>query len=283
MVQTNTEYMSDTARVERVVQKFMNMTLKEFKTPQTEQYIDFVVEEIIRREDLSGKRVQDMSYIEFACLIDQVGGNSLYDWKDHDSWSEQLFYFMCVAAMLVNGSKDSIPVRLFTALPLKAFYTYMGSNKCSYGSSLQSEFEHIAKCCQYNEDYTIMDFLSEKINVLNKAWKPIQSLEEYQQKMMAAHKDIGILLINSFRLAFPDRFHAEDIRDRYSDFFDFIEETDPFDDEFECEEAYDGFECEETYDEFECESEFDGFGVDNQQQWEQENRSDTESKYNNKK
>lgn len=259
MVQTNTEYMSDAARVERVVRKFMNMAIKEFRTPQTEQYIDYITFELIHREDLSEEKVQDMSYIELACMIDQFGGNPRHDWKDHDSWSEQLFCFICVANALINGSKDSIPVRLFMALPIKAFYAYMGSNRSSYRYSLQSELKHITECCQYNEDYTIMDFLSEKMTVTGKAWKPIHPLEEYRQKMIAAHKDIGSLLISSFRLAFPDRCHAEDIRDRYSGHF---EEFDPF---------YDGFECGEVFDEI---------GTDNWQQWEQEDRSETESKDN---
>lgn len=236
MMLTNTEYMSDKARADRVVRKLMNLKFKEFRTPQNERYIDFIAEEIISREDLSETKVQNMSYIEFACLVDRIGGNSRYDWEDHDSWSEQLFYFMCVGAALMNGSRESIPIRLFTALPLRAFYAHLNRNRDPRGHSLLSEYRRITECCQYNKDYTIMDFLSEKMKVINTAWKPLQPLAEYQKKITDAHRDIGSLLIGSFHLAFPDKFRAEDIWGKYSDFIDFPDDI-PFDDEFECGEA----------------------------------------------
>ena len=221
MIQTNTEYMSDKARVERTVQRFMNITIQELGAVQSKKYIDFITDEIIPREGLSAEKAQNMSYIEFACLIYHVGGNHKYDWHDHDSLSEQMFYFRCIAGALLDGGKVSIPIKLFLSLPLIAFYTYM-DRVSAEGKNLLVEYSRIKARCQNpgKEGYTIRDFLLDKMGITNKAWIPINSLAEYESKIRTAYKDIGGLLVDSFHMAFPYRFHIKDIRDKYQNSLD---------------------------------------------------------------
>lgn len=216
MTKTNAEYMSDEKRVERTVQKFMKIKLKELRDIHA-KCIDFINEEIMQKEVLSLEKALDMSYIEFACLVDNVGGNHSYDWSNHNSFSEQQFYYKCITGALLD-SKATIPVRLFTALPLQAFYDYLIGMSDEEGRiRLQMELKHIRECCQYKEGYTIRDFLAEKIRALNKAWIPIEPIRIYEHTVRTAHQDIGRLLVNSFHLAFPDSFHVKDIRDKYHD------------------------------------------------------------------
>lgn len=235
MVQTNTEYMSDAARVERVVRKFMNMTVKELKKVQSKKFIDFITNEIIPKEGLSEEKVQHMSFMEFACLIDHVGGKPQYVWHNHDSLSERLFYYRCIAGALLEGSKASIPIKLFTALPLMAFYMYL--DRVSVGEKdFREEYVYVKRHCSYREGYTIKDFLVEKITVINKAWVPIDSLAEYEDKMRTAYADLGRLLIDSFLMAFPDKFHPKDICQKYHHIAD-EREDDSSADEFRYEES----------------------------------------------
>lgn len=216
MKKTNAEYMSDKERVERTVQRFMQITLRELRDINV-KCIDFISKEIMQNEILSSEKTLDMPYIEFACLVDHVGGNKSYDWPNHDSFSERQFYYKCITVALLDN-KATIPVKMFTALPLNAFYDYLLS-LCDDGgrSHLQMELKHIRECCQYRKDYTIKDFLAEKLRTLNKAWLPVESIETYTDTIRTAHQDMGRLLVDSFHLAFPDSFHVKDIRDKYHD------------------------------------------------------------------
>lgn len=221
MTKTNAEYMSDKKRVGRTVQRFMAMTLKELSDINA-KCIDFINDEFMKNEWLSHEKTREMPYIEFACLIDQVGGNHSYDWPRHDSFSEQQFYYKCIAGVLLDH-KATIPVRMFTELPLKAFYEYLIGMADAEGQvRLQMAFKHIRKCCQYGDDYTIKDFLTEKIRTINRAWTPIESIRMYEHTVRTAHQDIGRLLVNSFRFAFPDSFRVKDICDKYEAEGEFI-------------------------------------------------------------
>lgn len=213
-MQTNTEYMSNPARVERVVQGLMCMTLGQMSNARTDAFIEFAAAELIEKEHLSAERMQDMPYIEFACLIDSIGGNPKYDYPDHDSAREQLALYKMAASILMEMGKSSIPVRLFLALPLKAFYTYMDSASAQGG--MMDEFEAVRNYdSHYKEGCTINDFLSEKMGAARKSWIPITSMEDYKQSIVNAYKGMGSLLVDSFRRAFPNRFHAEEVCRRY--------------------------------------------------------------------
>ena len=226
MMQTNKEYMSDMARIERIVQKFMNITLKDLKDKETEKHLHFITEAVIPREGLSEEKIQDMSYIEFACLVNNAGGNPEYDWSDHDSWSEQRIYYQCMASILIKKCKNSIPVKLFLAIPVKNFYDYLykaaDSGKepfCLYDKSavmgLRNKYTLLTKNCKMRDGYTIKDFLQDKCALMNKAWCPITSIEKYAGDIKTAHEDAGKLLVDSFLLAFPGRCRVEDIRNKY--------------------------------------------------------------------
>lgn len=221
MRQTNYEYMSDEARVGRVIHKLMDVTLRELLDAhlQNKRYINYVVEDVVQAEGLSEEKVQDvMSYAEFACLIDHAGGNSDYDFPDYDSYAEQMIYFRNIAYVLLNGSKASIPVRLFLAVPLKAFYGYMCKAAVQKGmtaKALQDDFLLIQKNCDDWRTCTIEDFLWQKIDAAKKPWLPISSLEAYRESVETAHKDMGRLLVGSFHKVFPEKFWIGEIHKKY--------------------------------------------------------------------
>lgn len=200
MIQTNTEYMSDKARAERVIRKFMNMTLGKLVTTQNRKCMEFITEEMISREGLSEEEIQNMTYLEFVRLIDGVGGNSDYDWYNHDSYAEQLTYYKMLTNAILNSSKVSIPVRLFMALPLTAFYSCLSD--ISGKNALLRELTRIKSRCKCNDDYTVRDFLSDKLSEANKVWVTIVPIHEYEEKMKAAHIDMGKVLVDSFCTAF---------------------------------------------------------------------------------
>lgn len=213
MIRTNAEYMSDPARAARVVRRFMDMTLGELSNTYTGKYIKYVVDEMIRKEYLSPEKVQDMTYLEFACLIDSVGGNPGYDCYQCDSLSRQLIYYKMAACILAEGSKYSIPVKLFSVLPLKAFYTCL--ERASAGRSMLLEFAYVKQCCRFKEGYTVKNFICEKLNAVSEAWSMAGPVAEYEDEIVFAHRDMGTLLIDSFRKAFPDKFDAEAVCRKY--------------------------------------------------------------------
>ena len=212
MIQTNTQYMSDPARVERVIRRFMNITLQEMKRMQTRDYTGYITDKLTLTEGLSPEKLPNMSYVELACLIDSVGGKEQYGSLNYDSWAQQMTFYQCLAGILSTGNRRSIPVRLFMALPLQAFYAWL-NRMCGRGSLT---FSALRSRCSYRNGYTIGDFLAEKIDRLNSPWRPVIPLSAYKTTITGAHKDIGIVLVKSFRMAFPRQFDAAEICSKYA-------------------------------------------------------------------
>lgn len=196
MVQTNTGYMSDPERAERIVRRFTGTRIKEFLTPGNRKWIRFMTEAMIPREGLSEKELQDMEYLEFTRLVYSVGANSQYDWFSHDSRTEQLIYFKCLAEALIEGSKVSIPVKMFLELPLKAYYNCLDSVRTI--GPLGNHFENLKECFAYKEGYTLRDCLQEKLKEIRKAWTMCIPLEQYRENIEDAHGHIGWLLVWNF-------------------------------------------------------------------------------------
>lgn len=220
MIQTNTQYMSDPARAERTIRRFLNITLREMEQVQTQNYTKYITDKLVLTEGLSQKKIQNMTYIELACLIHNMGGKPQYDGYNYDSRARQLTYYQFVASILKDGKQRSISVRLFMALPLKAFYDCLERISCV--DDLSKEFADIRSQCRYQDGYTIGDFLEEKLKTLYKTWRPVIPLSTYEHTIKTALKDIGRLLIDSLYMAFPQQFQAAEICRKYS--FAFEEE-----------------------------------------------------------
>lgn len=218
MVRTNTEYMSDGDTLDYVINKFINMTVKELNDIDSDDMND-TDREIIDMEELSETKMQDMTYIELAFLIHHVGGNDDYDnyysSKSCDSYSLRLVLYRCFARVLLTGDEVSIPVRLFMAIPLRAFYKYLISISSDKKNELRREFYYMRKFFYNDPDYTLQNFIKDRIRETNKAWNPVGSIEEYKRKIKAAYGDIGRLLVKSFCLAFSDQYNIENICCKY--------------------------------------------------------------------
>ncbi len=160
MIQTNTAYMSDPARAERTVRRFMKLTLREMKQIQTQNYVDCITDKLIPAECLSPVTLWNMLYIELARRIAQMGGSPQYDGYQYDSWAYQMACYQCLAGILIEGTHRSITVRLFMALPLSAFYACL--ERLRAGGSMAAEFEYIRTSCSCKNGYTVGDFLAEK-------------------------------------------------------------------------------------------------------------------------
>lgn len=222
MMQVNTEFYLPMAEAERIVQEFMNMTVRELKSVEDSKFINRIISDIISEEHLSADKVQDMTYMEMICLIDHVGGNARYDRGGYDSVTRQMLYCLNLARALMEagtllcGRQGSEAVNKFQNLPIEQFYAYIDSGTA--GQDMSDELEYIRNCCEYQDYYSILDFLLEKSWKADRPWRMAESLEEFGERIRTFLKDIKRLLIDSFRMAFPDRFHVADICDKYHDF-----------------------------------------------------------------
>lgn len=209
MMMSNTEYMSDPARVERVVQKVLNLKLKDISEAGGKKQIDFVLEPVIKNEVLVSSMAMNMSFLEFACMVENIGESPDYDFNDHDRYSEQQFAYLCMGIALRNCSSKLVPVRLFLALPIKAYYEYL--QRCSGKSCLLPEYFSLVEYKGLKEDVTIGEFLQKKIDATRDYWLPVSSLKKYEREIREAYKDIGRLLVDSLSTAFESSFDVRAI------------------------------------------------------------------------
>lgn len=222
MLQTNTEYMSDKKRIDRTVWRFLDTTIKELESAneRAKKCMEFITEVIVPREGLSKDRIQNMSYRELACVVSSVGGNEDYEWESHDSYSEMLLYYRMLANILLEGKKVSIPIKLFLAIPIEAFYEYMSDCHKYNARALKNDFLELKeRCTNWKEGYTIGDFLNEKCEAAGKPWVLYTPIEKYTETIKLAHEDIGTLLVDSFSVAFPKEGYLRDIRYWFEDIF----------------------------------------------------------------
>lgn len=211
---TNTEYMSSRDTLDYVMKKFTNMTIKDFEafSPDGMELIDGV---IVEMNDLSEKKMQDMTYIEFAFLLHNVGKNTDYTTLEYSRVIQMQIYFI-LARVMLDGNKQSIPIiRMFLAVPLKAFYEYMISLSGRRRGELRQEYYYMKKNFRNNSDYTIQDYIEAQVSESKSSWNLTTSLEEYGKRIEAAHKAMGRLLVRSFYLAFADEYSADDICRKY--------------------------------------------------------------------
>lgn len=197
-------------RVKRTVQNLAVMPLGEMKQAQIQKKtcpIAFITDELFSCTEPLPEEKLGISYLDFIRMIDSVGGDPKFDFADHDSWAEQMLYFRCLAIALIDGSQQSAPMKLFLATPLQAFYTYLRSVAADK-KLMNIEFSYIRNNCKYSENYTIKDFLMEKLEQSRSAWQPFMSLPNYKSKMEACHKDMGRLLVSSLCAAFPEKSEA---------------------------------------------------------------------------
>lgn len=215
--------MSDEARIGRVVRNLMDVEIKVLKNPQNQKHIDHIVWDIVAVENLPEQKLRnEMTYAEFACFADFIGGHPDYDdFFEGDSYLEQMLYFRNLAHILttkMNGNLSAIPAKMFLGIPLKAFYNYMIGAVPKRSTAywwLKCDFSTIQKNCPRWEEYTIENFLWQRLNTTRMEWLPTQSIEEYQKTVQTAYQDIGRLLVNSFHNVFPKKFQINEIFRKY--------------------------------------------------------------------
>lgn len=220
MMQMSFEYYLPMTEAEHIVQEFMNVTVRELKSVKCSKFIDRIIDDIVSKERLPSEEVQDMTYMELVCLIDHVKESPQYGRSDHDSMTRQAYYYLNLARALIEAGtalqgQGSKAVESFQKLPIEQFYAYLES--ANAGKDMSSEFTYIRNCCEYEDFYTILDFLMEKLWLSDRPWRMAEPLNEFGERIRNFSKDIGRLLVDSFHMAFPDRFHAVDICSKYHD------------------------------------------------------------------
>ncbi len=208
----NTQYMSNPLRVESVVTNFMNMTLRELKELQTALrscYIDNILIGLGLTENGELYEEQlNMKYIELACLI-----NNTYIVSEIDL----MIYYLNMTYFLMDGEKVSMPVKMFMSIPLTSFYFYMDSISDKPG--LLNQLKYITGHCEYNDGYTIENFIKEKFSKINQPWWIGIPIEEFRQSVRDSCMDIGKLLFDSFQEAFSKQYPICSVREKYIDDF----------------------------------------------------------------
>ena len=220
MMLVDTEFYLPMAEAGRIVREFMNVTVKEFKAVECDKFINCIINDIISKEHLSAEKVQDMTYIELICLIDHAGGNSKYDRDGCDSVTRQMFYCLNLARALIEAGamfhgRGTEAVDKFQKLPIEQFYAYMDS--IAAWKDMSAEFAYIRDCCEYRDYYSILDFILEKSWQSDRPWRMAEPLEKFGERIRTISKDIERILIDSFHMVFPDRFHVTDICNKYYD------------------------------------------------------------------
>ena len=117
----------------------------------------------------------------------------------------------------MDGEKVSMPVKMFMSIPLTSFYFYMDSISDKPG--LLNQLKYITGHCEYNDGYTIENFIKEKFSKINQPWWIGIPIEEFRQSVRDSCMDIGKLLFDSFQEAFSKQYPICSVREKYIDDF----------------------------------------------------------------
>lgn len=238
MEKTNFEYMSEPARVNRAVKGFMQMKLREFRAIQLKNrdFVTLCVRDAIKFEGLDEEKVQEMPYLTLACLFDNMGNDETYGYicsYDNTPYSCKAFK-QCVIkiwnTLLLDVYRKSTTVRLFTSLPVNAFYSCMNrfaSGKKPVQDGLLREYAYVRQYCTDlgktvrvkpvdMDKATIKDVLQLCNTVLNSPWLPTEmAVQTYQKNLLCAHCILEKVLVKSFKQVFPREFQMDKVYDVY--------------------------------------------------------------------
>ena len=215
------------AQVDHIIRRFMSMPLQEIKQYQRADVplADCFTEAIIDVEELDKKKTQYMDFLDIFCLIEHISENPAYettrdDGSDCSAYLFKIFHYRMLMRYLLNANERAIPVKLFLALPVRAFYAYLENVACN--KEMYNEF-NLVKCCirEFMKDFdenttTIKQVLDAVSKTLQKEWLPMSlSSDKYESMIMKTYELLGRFLIGSFKMAFKHRFNLEYVKEKY--------------------------------------------------------------------
>ncbi len=220
----------------KALRKAMGLTLQDITVcvkRRSPHLIDTFLECFVEVEGLDLQKMMQMDYLDLLCLIANIKDNDAYEGmynKDGDrlrevfaSEEEYLYRIDLLRILLMLLDKDNPFVHVLLNVPF--------ANLCR---ELQRRVhtEEFMQCCKRLvdkagraeltedgfENETIGRILNTGHEMLSKRWIPaVFAPGAYAERIRRMLRAIGDLLIEPFRLAYPERFHIEDVRDKFGE------------------------------------------------------------------
>ena len=229
------EYLDDPANAQKMLMKLGRITWEDILRDvgdSKREALGSLVDCPITIEGLNDDNKDRMNYFDILCLIANIRDNeeyrSIFAGENEASspirkWQDEYMYqIYLLIYVLLNMKKRNTTVNFLLEAPLKNICKVMeervhtGKVMAKY-RSLVMEFRYARwSAGRTFRNGTIQDILDSATDILDRRYIPgILSPEAYVNRIKETLFFVSYVLIDLFELAYPERFHIEDVRDKY--------------------------------------------------------------------
>ena len=181
-----------------------------------------LLEILMARYKLDFERMDEVKYAEALEFIDWVIYSEFFI-HESDAWRVDLRYFLIgnLRSMLLLSENFNTTLRLFLAVTVKGYITYIAAKRGETGERREVPFEsfcfNIKKHMDYDitEKTTIKEFLLETERFQYRSWLPTMPIKEFEDSIRASYKDLYDFFITDFQYAFRQYFNFYKLEEKY--------------------------------------------------------------------
>lgn len=168
------------------------------------------VDALLDENQISQKALPNVTYIQFVAMLDQ---SHIEDDGSRMNGMERQPYYYAVLNLLCSqlrmAARKDYKLQLFMNLSVHTFFQYLES--LHHNKAVLACENELAQLIKIDRKVSIATILQQAQDMQQKRVFPFSDFTQLCQETLKAYKIISILLIDSFRNAYPERFHIEDI------------------------------------------------------------------------
>lgn len=226
-------YIDNPKEVEEIVHDFMNMKMGEIRSLCKNTY-DRSVNFLLSDHDLSPEVIDEITVLDFISMINFIELDFIHNETPKIAHNFEKILLYSFRSMIWEAGKYNSKVKLFLALSLDAYYSYIlrntyrkDENNFRQKNCIQDRLMVYSRLNEwsiretelelYKEDSgltigEVLKFISQKAD---ERWTPWTDIKDFEKKVLDVYSIIKNILIKTFDYAFRESFDLNGLPDKY--------------------------------------------------------------------
>ncbi len=181
-----------------------------------------LLEILMARYKLDFERMDEVKYAEALEFIDWVIYSEFFI-HESDAWCVDLCYFFIgsLRSMLLLLENFNTTLRLFLAVTVKGYITYIADKSGKDSESRDAHFKAFRRNVKNHIGYiitdttTIKEYLRATEVFQSNSWIPTMPIKDYEDGIRASYKDLYDFFITDFQYAFRQYYNFYKLEEKY--------------------------------------------------------------------
>ena len=208
-------YIDRVSDIGEIMEHLTAITLKELNDYCSFDYLE-TFDVVLEVTDIPQSYLNSLSYTDMLCVTDSIRFNYETRVNDSDYAACRLYYVEAIARALLRAARRCSWVKLFLSVSVRAYMEYLDVQAGSTDGAVRFAAFRImvqnAIDVELNDSYTIGCFLEKARSAMQEYWYPLKDIDEYVDRIYAAHEVVDALLVSGMKTAYPGQFSLERIK-----------------------------------------------------------------------